>query len=614
MNPNLFSLQAPHYQASYCPQTVSLAVTCGGKTWTWIDQTSIRLKNGKVLRFQDAVCTAAEVSTPVMHGVKATYSQFPQTNFTVDTFVGVDEADGAMRMELTVIGDAPGEIEFIYWPAPFAFDIPKGQGYSVLPICSGVLLPARWPAELWYFCDEQLNNRQAYMPMWGQTDAGCGYMGIFHTPYDARIHYGHEPNGKTEIAPYWETSLGHIGTRNMRYYFYESCDYVTFAKQYRAYAKEIGRFVSLKEKIARNPNAARLIGAPVIHSEIAVHIDPKSHYYTEGAPEKNDYFTPFDQRAAELRALYEKGVRQAYLHLDGWGCHGYDNLHPFPFPVHAASGGADGMRRLSDTCRELGYCFGIHDQYRDFYYDSPAFSEDQCIENPDGTHPYGDTWFGGAHSILCAALAPDYVRRCYTEFERLGIPIDGSYLDVFSVVVPDECFNPHHRMTREQCVQYRCEALRALTARGIITSSEEAVDTVVPALELCHNAPLATKSWESDELDGIPIPLFALVYHDSIVVPWFGFAAEDSLDARLHDGFYYALLTGGTIYYGIRETPENIEKGKAVLELHKHVACMELTGHRFTDDTYLRQESVFADGTTVFVDFETGEYRITRGQ
>ena len=144
MNHDAFFLQAPHYHAAYCPQTMSLAVTCGGKTWTWTDQASIRLKNGRVLRFQDAACTAKETATPVMRGVKATYSHFPQTNFTVDTFVGIDEADGAMRMELTVIGDETGEIEFVYWPAPFAFDIPEGRGYSVLPLFQGVLLPSRW--------------------------------------------------------------------------------------------------------------------------------------------------------------------------------------------------------------------------------------------------------------------------------------------------------------------------------------------------------------------------------------------------------------------------------------------------------------------------------------
>ncbi|MBQ5390184.1 MAG: hypothetical protein IIU58_04675, partial [Clostridia bacterium] len=106
-------------------------------------------------------------------------------------------------------------------------------------------------------------------------------------------------------------------------------------------------------------------------------------------------------------ALKEKGADKVYLHLDGWGCHGYDNLHPDPFPVNELAGGADGMRALQQTCTEIGYMFGIHDQYRDYYYDAPSFSFDNAIMDIDGGHPYCSVWYGGPHSFLCAELAPD---------------------------------------------------------------------------------------------------------------------------------------------------------------------------------------------------------------
>ena len=175
---------------------------------------------------------------------------------------------------------------------------------------------------------------------------------------------------------------------------------------------------------------------------------------------------------------WKKGVEKAYLHLDGWGKQGYDNLHPDPFPPHEEAGGVEGMRRLADTCDELGYYFGIHDQYRDYYYDSPGFTLDNAVQYFDGSHFLSDYWYGGAHTFLCSALAPDYVRRNYDEFERLGLKPDGSYLDVFSVVELDECFNPAHRVTREGCAQNRRHCLDMLSSRGIIPSSEEGVDYV----------------------------------------------------------------------------------------------------------------------------------------
>ena len=38
------------------------------------------------------------------------------------------------------------------------------------------------------------------------------------------------------------------------------------AKRYRRHVQETGHFVSLREKIARNPLVGKLIGSPVVHT------------------------------------------------------------------------------------------------------------------------------------------------------------------------------------------------------------------------------------------------------------------------------------------------------------------------------------------------------------
>ena len=43
------------------------------------------------------------------------------------------------------------------------------------------------------------------------------------------------------------------------------------------------------------------------------------------------------------------------------------------------------MKKLSDTCQRLGYMFGLHDQYRDFYFDAPSFSKDEALMLEDGS-------------------------------------------------------------------------------------------------------------------------------------------------------------------------------------------------------------------------------------
>ena len=401
-------------------------------------------------------------------------------------------------------------------------DAAPGHGYTVLSQMQGTLYPA---GEKIVAETGLIYERDGYMPLWGQVRDNSGYAAIIDTPYDAKYTVDGD-----RILPLWRNTLGRFGyARAIRYCFRDNCDYNVIAKCYRSYLRERGRLITLKEKIARNPNIEKLIGVPVIHEGIAAHIAPASMFYDKEHPENNDYYTSFDTRAAQLRELKKRGLDKAYTHFDGWGRHGYDNLHPSPFPPHEEAGGAAGMARLSDTCRELGYLFGIHDQYRDYYYDNPDFTLDEAVTYSDGSHPFHDVWNEGAHTFLCSVLQPDYVRRNYEEFKQLGIRIDAAYLDVFSVVELDECYHPDHPATREDCAKNRRHCLDILNDQGIITSSEECCDCIIPSMALCHHAPMHCTGFDYNlDAVGIPIPLFTLVYHDCIVVPWIGLPWQKS--------------------------------------------------------------------------------------
>ena len=243
------------------------------------------------------------------------------------------------------------------------------------------------------------------------------------------------------------------------------------------------------------------------------------------------------------------------------------------------------MKALSDTCRDLGYMFGIHDQYRDLYHDAPTYSPDNCVLKADGTRDTFSVWYGGAQSFLCARLAPDYVRRNYADFERLGIVIDGSYLDVFSVVELDECLSPDHEMSREQCAGFRRECLDYLTSKGIIVSSEETIDSILPSIALCHHSPYYTDPLGEPDADaaGIPVPLFNLVYHDAIVIPWFGLPGQLGGWGipKGDSGCLHALLNGGTAYCPIEATKKDLSDIQVILDNHARVAKCEMLSHEF---------------------------------
>lgn len=598
----------------YCPEDVALTVTVKGSeiAWSWADAGKVRLGDGRELLLSGAKCESRAYQNGIMDGVRATYTglcdaQGREAAFAIETFVGLEESSGQLRVQAWVVGDGHGEIAALEYPPRMKFEAGEGEGYTVLPRMQGTLVPAGHPIQI---VNGFIYERDGYMPLFGQVHKGCGYAAIYETPYDARYALVGE-----EVQPFFVPSLGSMSyKREMVFCFFAQGDFNTVAKIYRAYRKERGQLVSLREKIARNPRVEYLIGSPIVHTIAAVHIKEGTHYYDPDDPAHNDWCIPFATTAEKLRRLKDNGVDKVYLHLDGWGHHGYDNLHPNPFPIHEAAGGADGMRALQQTCTELGYLFGIHDQYRDYYYDTPGFTLDNAVQYFDGSHFHSEYWYGGAHTFLCAKLASDYVRRNYDEFERLGIKLDGSYLDVFSVVELDECFNPEHPMTREQCAKYRRHCLDILTDRGIITSSEECLDCIVDSMALCHHAPFHCTSFDAPDKTnvGVPIPLFNLVYHDCIVIPWDGMHRRGAWGIACTDSPYlWALLCGNTVYYFADMDKEEIEYGKIALELHEKVALCDLAKHEILDTTTRKRRSTFSDGTVVEADLDSGEFCIT---
>lgn len=521
--------------------------------------------------------------------------------------VGLDRTTGDVFFTVNVSGDAEHMIKELKYPAPFEFGAEKGRGYTVLSRMQGTLIPAGEPIVVE---TGLVFQRDAYMPIFAQMRDGAGYTAVFDTPYDVK----YLPDGD-RIAPAWLASLGTMRyTRKIRYIFRENFDYNVAAKCYRDYLIERGKLVTLKEKAIRNPNIDGLLGLPVIHSGISNHISPESDFYDKDNPENNERFTSFDERAKQLKRLKKLGLERAYTHFDGWGLHGYDNLHPSPFPPNKEAGGAEGMKRLSDTCGEIGYIFGIHDQYRDYYYDNPDFSFDEALLYEDGTHPFHSVWNGGRHTFLCSELAPDYVRRNYDEFNRLGIRIDASYLDVFSVVELDECFEPDHTCTRRDCADNRRHCLDMLNSRGIIPSSEEAIDCIIPSMALCHHAPFYTEILGDPDSNpvGVPIPLFELVYHDCLVVPWIGLPGErGGWGIPKNDSAYlYAILYGCPVYCPIDADEKDVENVKKACDSAKRLAHAKLVRHEFIDGDIRRQRTVFSDGTVIEADLDTLDYTV----
>ena len=610
---------------------LSFTITHEGESWSWGEDFRPRMECEEgTIYFADAKkISHEEWKTGIGHGIISHFEGFElngtDAGISFDTIVWIEEVSGDVFFEWVPLSTETVKVKSVYWPGYMEFDEKKDSWYTLLNWQQGLLVPNTWKTAVEKVVfDGFMGTAGAYMPWFGQVRDRAGYIAICEQPWNAAYYTEHPAEGPyTHVGIRWEPSLGKMDYRRvMKYSFVKDCDYNDLCKIYRSYVIEKGRFKSLAEKAVKTPSIDELIGSAFLHKGIKTQVMTNSDFYDAENPDKNNHLTPFSVRTEEIKKFHELGVEKLYLHLDGWAEPGYDNQHPDYLPACEKAGGWEAMKELSDTMHACGYLFGIHDQYRDYYYAAKTFDENFATRLADGTIPSHARWAGGPQTYLCATQAPFYVKRNFTEIADNGIELDCAYLDVFTCNEGDECSHPWHKMTRRECYEYRNACFEYLLSKGILPSSEKVNDWAIPSLVFCHYAPYDFMlDRPGSPKRGIPVPLFNLVYHDCLIEPWMMDKVSEEEDYML-----YAVLNGGAPYLvrdgayqntdgsfagGVEITvEEQIERCKVVSDLHEKVAKCEMVRHEMVDGNPEVQRTTFADGTVVTVDFRAQTYQI----
>jgi len=615
-------------------ETLLVSLFRNDAEWSWREDFVPTLECDEgIFSFTDARSVSHELfQNGIGTGIRSCFEGF-EANGTVrpysfETLIWIEAVSGDIRFEWLPLCEEGLSVKKVRWPGEMSFEKASRSWYSVLNHQQGLLVPNDWETALDHVVfNGFFETAGAYMPWFGQVKDREGYIAICETPWNAGYTAEHPAGGPySHVGIYYEPSLGKMDYRRvLRYTLLSDCDYNDLCKVYRAYVRETGHLRTLAEKAAQNPSVDRLIGCSFVHTGIKTVVQPDSDFFDPENPEKNNHCTPFSKRTEEIKLLHNMGVEKLYLHLDGWAQPGYDNCHPDYSPACIEAGGWEGMKELVDTMHECGYLFGIHDQYRDFYKSAKSFDENYACRLTDGTIPEHHRWAGGQQSYLCATQAPYYLKRNFAALFENGIELDGAYLDVFTCNEGDECTNPEHRMTRRECYEYRGQCFSWLLAHGILSSSEEVSDWAIPSLVFCHYAPYSFMMKRPGlPKDGIPVPLFNLVYHDCVIEPWMMDKVSENDDYML-----YALLNGGAPYL-LRDAAylntdgsfegdellaleEMIRRSKTVSALHEKIAKCEMVRHRMNPENWWIQETEFSDGTKVKVDFKNQTYEISEG-
>jgi hypothetical protein len=573
------------------------------------------------LRLADATKkTITHYDTGFKSGVKIVLYGWKGIDLTLVLTVTLEGRDEELAFDI-VAQEHDALVRQLDWPA--ALDA-RDVDYTLLSNGRGTLLPRNWPKEYYPIrsitpegkiaaTDHSLLQSNVIeswsMSWWGFQKGTSAMMIIIETPDDAAYHsiIGRGPTIGPLVGPtgtFWLSPLGpnDIPRRQITL-TWRSVTGVTLWRW---------GVLSLNEKIARTPSVKELIGTPQTRISILRNMGPDSDRYDLKDAAKNYNLSTFDERAKQLRDLKARGFDHVLVLVSGWPHLGYDRQHPDSLPPPEKAGGWEGFKRLGDTARELGYLYILHDQYRDYYLDAPSYNPQFAVREKDSKLPaqafpgsrFGDAkegdipmmrhWDGGKQAYLNNRYWLGHLVKNYQLFFDHGITPQGIYLDVIGYVPPDEDFNPEHPTTRTEAMAGRASTMTWSRHNLGIVATESGADWTIPYVDTINQSGGGSKA--------ILVPLYNLVYHDAVIV---------SFGARDQPSLLRGILNGGVPELPITTTDEKTQElMRTMMALHKRVALLEMTKHEFLDKNYRIEQTTYADGTTVTVDWDTNKFTV----
>ncbi|MFH1069721.1 MAG: DUF5696 domain-containing protein [Candidatus Glassbacteria bacterium] len=555
-------------------------------------------------------------------------------DFRFELLIAIDEAAGELVFKLAPLEeDHSFTIKGVIYPRPYEVPI-RSDSYSFFGISQGVLIPGDWnqkedmlnPIQLddqerfdrfgelmnrpthWWDCQEWDQAGLIFslrMACFGAYQPGSGFLAYLDDGcrMDNFIHVRHTPGEHTDYKVYWRPSMGRFSyPRIIHYYFEKDAGYSRLIRHYRQYYQKLGYLKTLAEKNRENPNVELLKGAINLRTQIS----RKDH--RTFAFEIYNTFHAVGEQVEEFKRV--TGVDRAALSFTGWQRFGHDQEYPDIIPPNMYAGGPFALDSLARKVKAMGYIFGLAtDNYCDITLDSPSFREEVTLKDSQGRYVRRSTWGAGVNSLICPRWAFRFLKRNF-EVGRTDYPAVRGLLDTAfpqsyllgNYVCNWECYDPQHPLTRNENRQALAEIFEYFRTKKIMLTIEHHNDWVVPWIVS------ARTRWPHEVvygLDregraaGVPVPLWQLCFHDCTYV-----SAPDNL---------YTLLTGAPASLGLPVTEKNEQTERAMFlaKVHRAIGWDDMTDHKFLSADYKIQESTFSSGAKVWINYNTGEYKIS---
>jgi hypothetical protein len=416
-------------------------------------------------------------------------------------------------------------------------------------------------------------------------------------------------NDRLAVAPEWDAQKGQFGyERRLRYVFFDGGGHVAIAKRYREYARQIGLLKTLAEKRQENPNVDLLVGAVNIWNWDA---DPVQLATQMRAAGIERILWSRGGSANALRTLNDMKVLTSRYDIY------QDTMNPSNFPF-------------------LG---GIHRNWTTAGWPADIIRQ----ANGDWRHGWGVKGTNGIMydcGVLCDSRALDYA-RARIPAELATRPYLCRFIDTTTASPWNECYDPHHPMTRTESREWKMKLLDYVSHDcKLVTGSETGHDAAVPFVDYFegmlslgpYRVPDAGRDMQriwDDPPERVAkfqlgqayrLPLWELVYHDCVVAQWYWGDYNNKLPALWDKRDLFNVLYGTPPMFMFDKKLWETQKARFVQSYTntcpyvRAAGYAEMTDHRVLTTDRNVQQTVFANGITITVNFGTTPFRLASGE
>lgn len=236
-------------------------------------------------------------------------------------------------------------------------------------------------------------------------------------------------------------------------------------------------------------------------------------------------------------------------------------------------------------------------------------------------------------NTLCPVVAAERMKKEIAEVLKQYPYYKGRFIDVYGTYL-NECYNPEHPLSLNECKDVKNNAFRSLKDMGLIIGTEECMEDILDNLDYSEglHSPVYFRildagrahahvcSQEQTEFikkymmnPECRVPLWELVYHECMIIfPYWGDSTEMNPDLY-REKILFACLYGCAPLYSfmlkdyLKLKPIILSSYHKITNIHKQTAELPMTDFEIISDDYKLQRSVFGNQFEVIVNFSEQE-------